>query len=76
MGGEEEGHSMQYRDFGKTGTRVSALGFGMMRLPTKDNKPMSTKIDLDETRRMVAHAIEKGVNYIDTAYGYHGGKSE
>ena len=67
---------MQYRDFGKTGTRVSALGFGMMRLPTKDNKPMSKRIDFDETRRMVTHAIEKGVNYIDTAYGYHGGKSE
>ncbi len=67
---------MQYRTFGKTGAKVSALGFGMMRLPTLDRKPMSRRIDVGETTRMVAHAIEKGVNYIDTAYPYHRGMSE
>jgi predicted aldo/keto reductase-like oxidoreductase len=67
---------MQYRDFGRTRRKVSALGFGMMRLPTTDHKPMGKKIDVEETARMVRLAIDSGVNYIDTAYGYHGGKSE
>ncbi len=67
---------MQYRDFGKTGRKVSALGFGMMRLPTADTKPFSKKVDVDKTTRMVRLAIDRGVNYIDTAYAYHGGKSE
>lgn len=67
---------MQYRDFGSTGWRVSALGFGCMRLPTLDGKPYGSKIDQAASARMIRHAIDKGVNYIDTAYGYHGGKSE
>jgi predicted aldo/keto reductase-like oxidoreductase len=67
---------VQYRDFGKIGVKVSALGFGMMRLPTLDHKPMSKRIDIGGTTRMVTHAIDEGVNYIDTAYPYHRGKSE
>ncbi len=67
---------MQYREFGRTGRKVSALGFGMMRLPTFDRKPFSKKVDIVEATRMVRFAIDKGVNYIDTAYAYHGGKSE
>lgn len=67
---------MKYRPFGRTGWRVSALGFGAMRLPTMDGKPMSRKLDVRETTRMIEHAIDHGVNYIDTAYGYHGGRSE
>jgi len=67
---------MQYRQFGRTGWKVSALGFGMMRLPTLDGKPMSKSIDFEETKRMVRLAIDRGVNYIDTAYAYHGGRSE
>lgn len=67
---------MQYRDFGKTRRKVSALGFGMMRLPTTDHKPMGKMIDIEETKRMVQLAVDNGVNYIDTAYAYHGGKSE
>ena len=67
---------MQYRRFGGTGLSVSALGFGTMRLPTLDNKPMSKKIDVSETTQMVRHAIDEGVNYIDTAFPYHRGKSE
>ncbi len=62
---------MHYRDFGKTGFKVSGLGFGCMRLPTKDGQ-----IDFPEATRIVRHAIDEGVNYLDTAYGYHDQQSE
>ena len=67
---------MQYRRFGKLGTEVSALGFGCMRLPTRDGIPQSENIDESETIRMIRHAVDQGVNYIDTAYPYHNGRSE
>jgi len=50
---------------------VSLLGFGCMRFPTKDGE-----IDVAESKKMVDYAIEHGVNYIDTAWPYHNGKSE
>ncbi len=52
---------------------LSALGMGCMRLPTKGK---DDEIDMDATREMIAYAMEKGVNYYDTAWGYHGGQSE
>ena len=52
--------------------KLSALGMGCMRLPVDENK----EIDMAKTAEMVEYAISKGVNYFDTAWGYHGGKSE
>jgi predicted aldo/keto reductase-like oxidoreductase len=65
---------MQYRTFGKLDWKVSALGFGAMRLPLTSKE--TTDIDEPETTRMIRHAIDEGLNYVDTAYPYHGGKSE
>lgn len=67
---------MKYRSFGKVGTRVSALSFGCMRLPTLDGVPQSEAIDEAETVRMIRQAVDEGVNYVDTAYPYHNGRSE
>jgi len=53
------------------GEQVSQLGFGMMRLPTADGK-----IDQRKVNQMVSSAIDRGLNYLDTAYVYHGGLSE
>ena len=64
---------MQYRQFGSLGWKGSALGFGCMRLPFNGSK---ANIDYPEATRMLRHAIDKGVNYVDTAYGYHGENSE
>ncbi|MDR2904079.1 MAG: aldo/keto reductase [Clostridiales bacterium] len=59
---------MQYRLDEKSGNRLSVLGFGLMRLP----RGMSTRIDIDQSEQLVLQAIERGVNYFDTAYVYMG----
>jgi len=73
---------MKYRKLGKTGLEVSVLGFGAMRLPIlgKENAAdvfnPEKPIDEEHAGKMVEYAVENGVNYFDTAYGYHGGQSE
>jgi predicted aldo/keto reductase-like oxidoreductase len=62
---------MQYRQFGQLDFKVSALGFGAMRLPTVDDE-----IETKEATEMLHYAIDHGVNYVDTAYPYHNGGSE
>ena len=56
---------MQKRLIKKTGDEISALGFGAMRLPLKNGK-----IDRVKAKELIYHAIDSGVNFIDTAYLY------
>jgi uncharacterized protein len=69
-----------YRNLGKTSKKVSILGFGCMRLPILDGNP--ERINEPHATKMLHHAINQGVNYVDTAYPYHsssalgGGMSE
>ncbi len=68
---------MKYRRFGNLDFKGSALGFGTMRLPTIANASGDGgAVDEKEAIRMIRHAIDEGVNYVDTAYAYHSGKSE
>ena len=67
--------SIPLRSFGKLNWKVSALGFGAMRLPVI-NKNQTEQVDGSKAVRLIRHAIDLGVNYIDTAYPYHNEKSE
>jgi predicted aldo/keto reductase-like oxidoreductase len=72
---------MQYRKLGKSGIKVSALGFGCMRFPTMETddeslSPFEIPVNEEESEKMLLYAMEHGINYFDTAYPYHGGKSE
>ncbi|HAW15894.1 MAG TPA: oxidoreductase, partial [Clostridiales bacterium] len=63
---------MIYKDF--QDLKLSQLGFGAMRLPVINGK--DSDIDQDAANEMVKVAMESGINYFDTAWGYHGGNSE
>jgi predicted aldo/keto reductase-like oxidoreductase len=74
---------MLYRKLGKSDCNVSILGFGCMRLPMRsgsnsgvDRFDPNNAIDEELATQMVQYAIDRGVNYFDTAYPYHNGKSE
>ena len=62
---------MQYRTMPKSADKLSVLGYGCMRFPMK-----GSSIDAQEAKKQVMHAIENGVNYLDTAWPYHKGESE
>ena len=66
----EEDPSMIYHDF--QGLKLSALGFGTMRLPVLEDGSVNEPLAAE----MVHYAMDHGVNYFDTAYPYHGGMSE
>ena len=61
---------MIYRDF--NGISLSMLGFGTMRLPTKEDG----SIDEALTEQMMDYALSHGINYIDTAWPYMNNMSE
>ena len=69
---EREGTIMVYKEF--QGKKLSALGLGTMRLPVIDGN--DSAIDVKAAEEMVAYAMEAGINYYDTAWGYHNGNSE
>ena len=56
------------------GEHIPKLGFGLMRLPKKDNE--DNEIDVEQTKEMVDIFMDSGFTYFDTAYGYNEGKSE
>jgi predicted aldo/keto reductase-like oxidoreductase len=60
---------MKYRKFGSLDWEASALGFGAMRLPLVGKD--SSRVDEPEAIKMIRHAVDRGVNYVDTAYPYH-----
>ena len=67
-----KGETMIYRNF--QDMKLSGLGMGAMRLPVIDGD--DSRIDETKTQAMVDYAMEQGVNYYDTAWGYHDGHSE
>jgi hypothetical protein len=71
---------MIYRDMGRTGCKVSVLGFGCMRLRSEDGTVEAMNpdkaVDQKLATRLIHHAIDRGVNYFDTAFPYLGGQSE
>ena len=74
---------MLYRKLGRTGIEVSILGFGCMRLPMKNGTGSAADrfdpkkfIDEEKATQLIHYAKAQGINYFDTAYPYHSGKSE
>jgi DNA-binding YbaB/EbfC family protein len=61
---------MQYREMGRTGDKVSILGYGCMRLKRGEDR-----VDEKRAERLVRTAIDSGVNYVDTAYLYLGNET-
>lgn len=65
---------MEMRQYRDTDVKVSLLGMGCMRLPKVD--PEKEDIDYEKAQEIIDYTYANGVNYFDTAYGYHGGQSE
>ena len=66
---------MNYRQYGKLDYSVSALGMGCMRLPRLFENG-KTRVDLEKAFEMIRYAVANGINYFDTAFGYHNQTSE
>ena len=62
---------MQRRLIKKSGDEVSSIGFGAMRLPTKNGK-----VDREKSKKLIYHGIDQGINIIDTATMYGNGDNE
>jgi aryl-alcohol dehydrogenase-like predicted oxidoreductase len=62
---------MQYREYGKTGVKVSVLGFGTLRTPK-----VKGRVDMDLFVDILRRAFDLGINYVDTAALYSSGRSE
>lgn len=73
---EEPNGSMTYRTNPNTGDKVSILGYGCMRWPTKEDKSGNSELDQDAVNELVDYAIAHGVNYFDTSPAYCEGQSE
>jgi len=67
---------MHYRNYGKSGFQVSSLGMGCMRLPRIVNENNEAVVDREKAYEMIRYAVDHGVNYFDSAYGYHNKTSE
>lgn len=65
---------MLYKEFHDK--KLSALGLGCMRFPMLENKQNDGDIDFEKTAEMFDVAYKSGINYFDTAWGYHNGMSE
>ena len=65
-------YKMQNRTFKKLDREVSLLGMGAMRLPETEDGQINEPEAID----IIRSAIDAGINYVDTAFGYHNGKSE
>lgn len=63
---------MEYRDLDKLGIKTSLIGFGCMRFP----KHRDGSINQEKAEHLIDLAYQNGVNYFDTAFNYHEGKSE
>jgi hypothetical protein len=67
---------MQYRKFGDSDFNASLLGFGVMRLPQLTDADGGSYVDREKAFELLRYAADNGINYFDTALGYHAGTAE
>ncbi len=67
---------MRYTAYGKTGLRLSKLGFGVMRLPVIELPDGEENVDFDKSTPLLRRALELGINFFDTHHNYHNTQSE
>ena len=78
-GAWKKGHGMEMRNLGSTGMKVSPIGLGLMRLPLEGGGvgfTSSRGADFEAGVSLIRHAIDSGINYVDTAFNYLHGESE